>query len=153
KETPHVELVDLASGKTKPLDGAGTYGAFSPDGTILAVLKHDGITRWDVAKRKQLEPLKVKDGTFHNSSAIAFSRDGKRLAAGSPHGSLVKVWDLATRAEPSTFHGPGSYVGFGADDRTVIAAGGNGQIMLYGPDGVRHEIRLPARIDNFALSS
>ena len=49
--------------------------ALSPDGTILAAVGRDNIEVWDLAKQHKLRTIAEATGP------IAFSRDGKRLAA------------------------------------------------------------------------
>ena len=52
---------------------------------------------WDVATRKRLpeDPLPVKEGDVNS---VAFSPDGKTLAAGYGDGDGgVVLWDVATR--------------------------------------------------------
>ncbi len=91
--------------------------AFSPDGKTIAAGYHvgyivfdargktekhvggSGVVLWDTAARKRLvdEPLPVMDGYV---SSVAFSPDGKTVAAGITAirgGGGVVLWDLAAR--------------------------------------------------------
>ena len=151
----------LPSGKT--LKGASGRGAFSPDSKTLAVNQEGGVGLWDVATGKQLASLKMPaDPRVTWGGNLAFSRDGKRLAA-APFGSpVLKVWDPASRAELATFPTSGlgqwgpydgpAWIGFGADDRTAISASIDGRITLYSSATERREIRLATAINDFTLS-
>ena len=81
--------------------------AFSPDGKTLAVGYgggRGGVVLWDVATRRRLpeEPLPVKEGyvefgTRVGVKSVAFSPDGKTLAAGYgavDGGGVVVFWDV-----------------------------------------------------------
>jgi WD40 repeat protein/serine/threonine protein kinase len=55
--------------------------------------------------------------------ALTFSRDGKRIAAGSPELGTVGVWDTATGREAGVLPRQGSYVqdmAFGPDDHLLV---------------------------------
>ncbi len=158
-----VILSDLATGKTRVLKGAGAGNcAFSPDSSTLAVIREGGVSLWDVAAGKELKPLRMPTGSEPQSSggALAFSRDGQRLAVAPFRSPVIKVFDLASRAELTGFPSPGlgeldgpSWIGFGADDKTVITASRKGFVTLHASATDRREIRLPTLIDNFALTS
>ena len=70
--------------------------ALSPDGTMLAVADEPfpgqdpsrGVTVFDVGKQQKLASL---PGLRQPVSALAFSRDSRRLAAGDTLGS-IRVW-------------------------------------------------------------
>jgi len=97
--------------------------SYSPDGKMLASAGWGGLKLWDVPKgviRSELE----KDKGF---MSIAFSRDGKTLAAGSYHGDVV-VWNLerlTKRVFPVSLTGSNVYtdvcVTLTPDARTLAA--------------------------------
>ena len=79
---------------------AGTINRiqFSPDGKYLAtVVQNEGVRIWQVDGMQELPPIPVK-----NTVAIAFSRDGKRLAIGGRGANpgadqfqkTASVWEL-----------------------------------------------------------
>jgi WD40 repeat protein/energy-coupling factor transporter ATP-binding protein EcfA2 len=117
------------------------YGvAFSPDGQSLIASRYVGedngaITLWDVASRKRLagESLTVKDGPIERN--MAFSTDGKTIAAGYHFGnrdtSGVVLWDVVTRKRLTEDPLPikeGQIMGvaFSPDVKTVAAGYGSG---------------------------
>jgi RNA polymerase sigma factor (sigma-70 family) len=81
--------------------------AFSPDGKTLAAVSDDipqgggavpgRVLLFDVAAGKVLRQL--TEGDHHPSGAVAFSPDGKTVAAGERIGGPVRLWDAATGRE------------------------------------------------------
>jgi WD40 repeat protein len=113
------------------LDAVATALAFSPDGETLAVGREDRrVTLYDARTwlvRRDLE------GPGAGVSGVAFSRDGRLLAASAfglkPGSSEVWVWELATgkgRRLPDVV-GSAFAVAFSPDGRRLAAA-------LGGPD-------------------
>jgi WD40 repeat protein/tRNA A-37 threonylcarbamoyl transferase component Bud32 len=96
-----------------PVNGLSNLGAlvFSPDGRWLAAgfgavnnFTHDGPQRvlvFDVAERKVHRTF----STLTQVSAVAFSADGKLMAAAG-HNGAVWLWDTSTWDEISSWHGP-----------------------------------------------
>ena len=73
---------------------------------------------WDVARR---EPLAVAKGGV---GSVAFSLDGKTLAAGYDGG--VVLWDVARREPLAVAEGGGRGVAFSPDGKTLAAGGSVG---------------------------
>ena len=102
--------------------------AFSPNGKTLASTGPSKLRLWDVPTGKPL--WKVTAAHPAGFASLAFSADGKRLAAGC-HDQTVRLWDLATGNELRRFRFPErtpSRVFFSADEQTLTAAGA-GQII------------------------
>jgi WD40 repeat protein len=117
--------------------------AFSPDGRTLAVAGQGGAvaSRWDVVTgaavggplpgppamlpRDPEAPLDVPDAQFQDASrTIAFSPDGRWLAAGVEDGRIY-IWDAATGAaagDPISAGGPIFSVAFTPDSTSIAAS-------------------------------
>ncbi|HUD46725.1 MAG TPA: protein kinase [Candidatus Baltobacteraceae bacterium] len=106
--------------------------AISPDGLMVAGAFEDGSVRlWDAGTHKQLESLK---GFLLAATAVAFSPDGRRLAASSNGQEAVKVWDTETRQEVLTLSGEGSQffgLKFSSDGRRLLAINRAGLAHLW----------------------
>jgi WD40 repeat protein/serine/threonine protein kinase len=100
--------------------------AYSPDGTRLAGALQGGTVRvWDAGTGKEVCPLASKPKLSFTS--VAFSRDGKHLAAGQE--KVVLVWDAATWRAERTFTSPEgriNTVAFSSDGKWLAAAGATG---------------------------
>ncbi|MEV4370121.1 serine/threonine-protein kinase [Nonomuraea sp. NPDC049637] len=108
--TGTVSTMDLRSLDDRPaLPGTtGGRALLGPGGRVLALYGAGRVRLWDVARRRSLgPPIDVGEGTLHRP-ALAFSRDGRRLAiggtprmAGSPVG--VMIVDTSTALPVSSF--------------------------------------------------
>jgi WD40 repeat protein len=124
---------------TERLCHAGVYFlAFSPDGTRLASVAHDGTVRlWQVDTGKELRQFQAPRfmGYGTDMSPLTFSPDGKLLVLGCADKSL-HVWDVTTGKEVQKFAGlplQPSNVTFSPDGKTLVAGCGNGSILLLDP--------------------
>jgi WD40 repeat protein len=114
--------------------------AFSPDGKKLATAQGSDRTAkvWDVETGNELATFGKHPGWV---VAVAFSPDGKTVAASSPgKQSQVKLWDLATGKERATLEGPtGSYnsLAFSPDGSILAVAGPGGGDNEKADSGVR----------------
>ncbi len=73
---------------------SGHTAPFSPDGKAIASGSDSNVRLWDVASRRV---LRTYSGPSDMVMSVAFSHDGKWLAAGSKD-KMVFVWDLAGNA-------------------------------------------------------
>src|SRR5262245_28229494 len=108
--------------------------AFAPDGRSLVINEHGKLSIWETATGKTLRTL---DGVGFQS--IAFSADGKQLAAGLS-GNRVAVYDLATLKEVRAIQLPVSedkhqpamaFVAFAPDSRTLAFGNEHGEVHLW----------------------
>ena len=66
--------------------------AFSPDGTMLAVVAADGgASLWSIPSGREVGAVQIPAGPLQS---VAFSGDGRVLAMGGFDGS-VSLWDVA----------------------------------------------------------
>ena len=126
--------------------GAPLCVAFAPDGKLLATGSQDGLVRlWDVGTHQQLRemalPLKEPAGGASefqppyrsHVDSVAFSPDGKRLAAGSSD-KLVRLWEVATGKEVATLEGHKEsivWVEFAPDGKTVASLSDDNTVLIW----------------------
>jgi WD40 repeat protein len=115
--------------------------ALSPDGKFLAFSDSQGAGLWQTDSTQEPIPLGRHEVGV---SVLAFSPDGKLVAAGDEAGG-VKVWDATTRGELSTFKGHKDAVtalAFSPDGRSLASGGSSGTVKLYGMASMRELITL-----------
>ena len=134
-----MDVWDVKTGKAKfTLLGRTRQGkrlAFSPDGTVLAALAHDGaVQRWAVADGK---PLGTTDGPdivpAGSGDGLVFANDGRLLAWGMA-GPCPVVWEVPsgkvlTRAPAHAF--PVKSIGFPAGGKEVVTASADGRVVRW----------------------
>lgn len=110
---------------------------FSPDGAILATVSGENIRIWDFSnpeEPRELNPLtRAGKKTGADVRALAFSFDGKTLAAGAEDDS-IRLWDFSDPESPRNLefkgtHGgtvytvafspDGRYLASGSEDKTI----------------------------------
>jgi WD40 repeat protein len=138
-----VNLKDVANPKSQrglaQFSGSPRAVAFSPDSKQLAVAGDFGgfvgpygagfgrhqIKLWDVASGNLLRTL---EGHQHAVTNVAFSPDGKWLAAGSTD-EIVKVWDTTKGRLSRTLEGHN--VTFSPDGKWLASGGLNYSVKLW----------------------
>jgi WD40 repeat protein/mono/diheme cytochrome c family protein len=108
--------------------------AYSPDGKMIALGGYKEVTLLDAATRKPIAVLKDHAEVVR---AVAFSKDGKRLAAaGGVAGRRgeVKIWDVAARTVASKVEGHDDTiysVAFAPDGATVATCSYDKFVKLW----------------------
>jgi WD40 repeat protein len=99
--------------------------AVSPDGRFLAYCgTNNGVVIWDLTARKKASVLKVDSRELVQ---VAFSRDGKMLAASAsdPAGTpAVTFWSVDSWKKLGTIPDC-SWIAFSADSKSMMVAGGH----------------------------
>jgi WD40 repeat protein len=139
--TRTVKLWDLASGKNvASFEGPGAVKAvaLSSDGKTIASGHVSGTIKvWDVESKKNTFTMINGDyGRNADVHCLAFSPDGKLLAAGGCYDYTLKLWDVAigkkARVLEAGDHHPIDCVAFSPDGK-IVAGGDDHTIRLWDP--------------------
>jgi hypothetical protein len=98
-----VRLWDVATGKQlREIDNDEPFVslALSPDGTLLAVGTQGRVEIWDAVSGDEVRVLQAPEN--HTYSLLAFSPDGKTLAAAEAEAPAVRLWEVASGKERDT---------------------------------------------------
>jgi WD40 repeat protein len=143
-----VNIWDALTGKvelTKTNPKAGFVGVtFSPDGARFAAVSSDRLIRvWEAAGGRQVLVC-APPGAEESYAKVAFSPDGKYLAAG---GQAVTIWDVGTGQEVRTLEGSVNSPGLVAFSRDglLAAAGFLGGVSVWDFASGREVLSHPAR--------
>ncbi|MGW1051761.1 WD40 repeat domain-containing protein [Streptomyces sp. NPDC002521] len=112
-----------------------TNGMFSPDDRSLAAVHRTDRTVWLIDAGDLRRPAKVMRLRASGSwlYALAFSADGRRLAAGAADGKIL-LWDVSGPAAPAVLTGPANpvpAVAFGPHGNTLATGGNDFTVRLW----------------------
>jgi WD40 repeat protein len=106
--------------------------SFSPDEKTLAAACEDGsLTLWDA---RTLARKAILHDVLLGLHSVAFSPDGRRIAAGSNGREAVKIWDADSHEELLTLEGKGSLFAdtrFSPDGNMIAACGWSGILHIW----------------------
>ncbi|MBY0527862.1 MAG: sigma-70 family RNA polymerase sigma factor [Gemmataceae bacterium] len=144
-----IHVWDIEANKEKHTFGNAQNGyaaslVFSPDGKVLATRGYDQVVRlWDMTNGKELRQLGSAEVQNVNGIVIrsiggginnvAFSHDGKRLAAGT-NGSTIRQWEVESGkevAQTAGHHGTVATLGVSPDGKTVATRGGDNTVHIW----------------------
>ncbi|WP_179468207.1 nSTAND1 domain-containing NTPase [Mycolicibacterium vinylchloridicum] len=109
-----------------------TFVEFSPDGERLATAAEHTIRMWDARTGRPIgDPLTAQSDLIYE---LAFSPDGRRLAAASSSDTIV-IWDVDSGqpvGEPLSGHlGELGSIAFSPDGRYLASGGEDGTVRLW----------------------
>jgi WD40 repeat protein len=107
------------------------WGAFSPDGNLIALATHDGVQIWNITTT----PRKVTSQPGMDIRSVAFSPDGHLLAAGNQAG-VLQAWNVSPQGKLSGQHTIEQFDG----PVRALAFSPNGEMLAAG--SYDHTVRL-----------
>jgi WD40 repeat protein len=128
-----------------PLDALeGFSAAFSADGERFALASNFGFARvWRTASWREEVTLR---GFLNYASSVAFSPDGRLLAAGPGASNEIRVWDVSTQQWRFDLRGHTDFVMwvcFTPDGQTLASASHDRTIKLWSIETGQELLSLP----------
>jgi WD40 repeat protein len=114
--------------------------AFSPDGQMLAAVKHRkgmqyDVVVWEVSTGRERMRIPLKE---QGCESIAFSPDGKRLVIGNRFDGAVHLWSIVDRKEVACLRGPEGpvLVVFSHDGKALISGAADATLLVWDLQGL-----------------
>ena len=141
-----IRRVNVADGTELPpltFGGIPALFALSPDGRMLAVILWNSreVLLLDAETGAQRRTLAASS---HPASGLAWSADGRRLAAGSGD-SRIYVWDIDSQSPPAVLAGHENVVmgcTFHPGAPLLVSTGWDGQVRLWNVDSTQQVLSL-----------
>jgi WD40 repeat protein len=141
-------LTDLSTGaQTPPFDlfdpqnvdapRQFDYANFSPDGRLMAAVGGSSVGMWktaDLEKGGKVTPVAIVGGFTLAPHSVAFSPDGRRLAAGGDGREAVRLYDADSHLPVLTLAARGSIfqrIAFSPDGTVLAASNEEGELHLW----------------------
>jgi len=118
---------------TEEEDKAAQCPAFPARGGALGAVHWDQVWLWDARTGEPRRVLEAGERRSEFLSSLAFSPDGRRVAAGVEYNPWLKVWDARTgrRLCRIPTRGDVTSVAFSPDSRTLAAGSGDGWLEIW----------------------
>lgn len=129
---------DTATGRNTSVSKTGAAvesATFSSDAKTVATSDRDSdeVKLWEVATGKGIATLKPRSEGIHSWQALAFSPNGKLLAAGGEDYS-IQLWDVTTGKDLASFIGHEGWIhclAFSPDGKTLASGSEDKTIKLW----------------------
>jgi len=143
------ELLTLPNSDSSTSAVSGSFLAFSPDSTTLAVIIGEVVKLFRVSDGEELNTFVPKSGNqspFFSASAVAFSADGGSLFVG---GMGIAVINVADGTQVRTFGGDTRCMVLSPDGKLLVSAGTfNNQPVTIWEAATGRQLRTLSEPDN-----
>lgn len=131
----YIQVIDAESGQelqNKPSNSGGWDVAFSPPGGLVAAGTNQGVLMWKTSGN--WASVSLPSGQENQVKSLAFSMDGKRLAAGTD--GALWVWDVESAQRSEVWLRKNSFadvndLSFSPDGRILVFGTQEGKLWFY----------------------